>query len=604
MRRSGLLEILLKESRAVHSHLTGNLAKRRVLQGPRAKAKEGLWIQNPAFPLTSTPGASTSLTPPTRCHPPLPSPAEPICLSDSLDEDLTAPTLDSVSHALALLSTASKGLVVSPPPLQLPTSSYLPFTSAHATAASQHSLAKMESAVLVSGPSSTANNPSSSSSTSSSSSSPSPSSSSALGRLQVGGASLPSKPSEGLYGLMKGPSGTPAHSRPSMMMGGVNKLHPQPSPPPKQRPPPTASPLLPPHQKGFSSPTGALGGPQGPAKSSAKTPNTTVVSSSNGGSMGGGMPPPSRNNLLPLPRPTLQSYCPPVSSSSSSSHTPSPSLSSHIAPAKPHPQPQQHHQSNFITPMQATLTKSSHSSNSSSIIKLTPRPPAPTPAAPPPSSSTSSSSSSLSQPQVLSAQQHQFSQKAQGFRPPYSIPAGVQAKLGQASYSFAGGQKTQAVSLSSSSITTASPSNKINNNNNNNNNNIVAMTAGSIRPGNSPSPSSSSPSSSVSANHGQRQRSGGGASQGSKAGNGRVASGTPSPSHLAQVSSVAGAGLVGSPPALPLGFGMLGGLVPVSLPFQFPSLLNFSSPPGVPGSLSTAANSGFSLAQNELLGKY
>ncbi|KAG7266120.1 hypothetical protein CRUP_028122, partial [Coryphaenoides rupestris] len=583
--------ILLKESRSLHSQLTGNLVKRRVLQGPRAKAKEGLWIQNPAFPITSIPGASTSLTAPAGRHPPLPAPAEPICLSDSLDEDLTAPTLDSISHALALLGNASKGLVVSPPPLQLPASTYLHFSSALA-AAPQHTLAKVESAAQANHPSS------SSSSTSSSSSSPSPAASSALSRLQVGGASLPSKPSDGLYGLMKGPSGqhqrlvttvTPAHGRPSVMMGGVNKLHPQPSPsPPKQRPPPTASPLLPPHQKGFLGPAAALSGPQGPAKSAAKTPTTTstssaAISSSNGGTMGGSMPPPSRSNPLSLPRPTLQSYCPPVSSSSPFPHAPS--TSSHATPAKPHPQP---HQSNFITPMQATLTKSSHSSNSSSIIKLTPRPPAPTP--PPPSSS----ASSLSQPQVLSAQQLQYSQKAQTFRPPYSVPAGVQAKLGQASYSFAGGQKTQAVSVSSNSITTVNPSNKINNNNN-----MVAMTASSTRPGSSPSPSSSSSSSSVSANHGQRQRSGGGASQSTKAGNGRVVSGTPSPSHLVQVSSVAaGGGLVGSPPALPLGFGLMGGLVPVSLPFQFPSLLNFSAPPG---SLGTAANSGFSLAQNELL---
>uniref|UniRef100_A0A8C4ZJ18 Ubinuclein 2a n=1 Tax=Gadus morhua TaxID=8049 RepID=A0A8C4ZJ18_GADMO len=369
---------------------------------------------NPAFPMTSAPGASTSLTPPAGRRPPMPPSAEPICLSDSLDEDLSAPTLDSISHALALLGGASKGLLG---PLQLP-------------------------------------------------------------------------------------------------------LHPQPSPsPPKQRPPPTSSPLLPPHQKGYSGPAGPLGGAQGMAKSGAKPP--AVSSSSNGGSMGGGgggMLPPPRSSPLPLPRPTLQSYCPAVSSASSA-HPPSPSLSSHSALAKPHPHPHPHphpqpHQSNFITPMQATLTKSSHSSTSSSIIKLTPRPPGPSP-------------------------QHQFSQKAQGFRPPYCLPAGVQAKLGQASYSFAG-----------------------------------AMTAGSIRPGNSPSPSSSSSSSSVSANHGQRQRTGGGAGQ-------VTLSVPPTLPHspFPQVSSVAGGGLVGSPPTLPLGYGMLGGLVPVSLPFQFPSLLNFSAPP-------------------------
>ncbi|KAL0190414.1 hypothetical protein M9458_013112, partial [Cirrhinus mrigala] len=69
------------------------------------------------------------------------------------------------------------------------------------------------------------------------------------------------------------------------------------------------------------------------------------------------------------------------------------------------------------------------------------------------------------------------------------------------------------------------------------------------------------------------------------------------------VSSASGNNLLGSvPPSLPLGFGMLGGLVPVSLPFQFPSLLNFNPPgPGVPGcsnmGASPATNSGYTLAQ-------
>ncbi|CDR00718.1 unnamed protein product [Oncorhynchus mykiss] len=72
---------------------------------------------------------------------------------------------------------------------------------------------------------------------------------------------------------------------------------------------------------------------------------------------------------------------------------------------------------------------------------------------------------------------------------------------------------------------------------------------------------------------------------------------TPSvTSHLTQVS--AGSPLLGGP----LGFGMLGGLVPVSLPFQFPSLLNFT-PPGAPGvsGLGTGANSGYSLSQSDLM---
>lgn len=63
---------------------------------------------------------------------------------------------------------------------------------------------------------------------------------------------------------------------------------------------------------------------------------------------------------------------------------------------------------------------------------------------------------------------------------------------------------------------------------------------------------------------------------------------------------------MGSPSALPLGFGMLGGLVPVSLPFQFPPLLNFN-PPGTPGATgmgsAPSSNSGYPLAQSDLMGE-
>ena len=59
--------------------------------------------------------------------------------------------------------------------------------------------------------------------------------------------------------------------------------------------------------------------------------------------------------------------------------------------------------------------------------------------------------------------------------------------------------------------------------------------------------------------------------------------------HVSSQVSTAGSGsLLGSASSLPLGFGMLGGLVPVSLPFQFPPLLNLP-PLGTAGS-STAAS--------------
>uniref|UniRef100_A0A3Q2CTM5 Ubinuclein 2a n=1 Tax=Cyprinodon variegatus TaxID=28743 RepID=A0A3Q2CTM5_CYPVA len=273
---------------------------------------EGLWLNKAPPTMTSS-----------RQPLPLSSPPEPICLSDSLDEDLTAPSLDSISHALALLSSASKGLgpadsPMSPPPLQM-------VEAAPPTAASTGN----QSGAAPAAP------PTTSASSSSSSSSSSPVVSSAA-RVQTSGLLLTSRTAEGHFVQIKA-SGTAAQTQRHVTMAtpshrpgsALGKIHPHPSPsPPKQRPPPTASPLLPPHQKGFSCPAGLLG------------------------TMGGGQVAPKSTASSPSP----------------TSHTAHP----------PQSKPQIHHQANFITPMQATLTKSSHSSNSSPIIKLTPRPPAPT----------------------------------------------------------------------------------------------------------------------------------------------------------------------------------------------------------------------------------
>uniref|UniRef100_A0A3Q2E3D6 Ubinuclein 2a n=1 Tax=Cyprinodon variegatus TaxID=28743 RepID=A0A3Q2E3D6_CYPVA len=289
---------------------------------------EGLWLNKAPPTMTSS-----------RQPLPLSSPPEPICLSDSLDEDLTAPSLDSISHALALLSSASKGLgpadsPMSPPPLQMPTSSPPP-VAPHYPAASQLST------------------------------------SSTLHQHSL--------TAEGHFVQIKA-SGTAAQTQRHVTMAtpshrpgsALGKIHPHPSPsPPKQRPPPTASPLLPPHQKGFSCPAGLLGtmgGGQVAPKSSGK-------SSGNGAALSSPAPPSSSPSSQPRSNSTSlsgsQSFCPPSPAASS------PSPTSHTA-HPPQSKPQIHHQANFITPMQATLTKSSHSSNSSPIIKLTPRPPAPT----------------------------------------------------------------------------------------------------------------------------------------------------------------------------------------------------------------------------------
>ncbi|XP_048056302.1 ubinuclein-2a isoform X3 [Megalobrama amblycephala] len=540
--------MLFKESRAVHGHLTG-LGKKRIVPPPKAaKITDVGWTQRPAPGVGST-SASPALPAP-GCRPPS-SPSEPICLSDSLDEDLAANSLDSISQALALLSNAAKGLT---PNNGVPAASSpsVPGSSTgvgHYSSPLSHSTlpGKMEPSGI-----SLANM--SSLSTSPSLSTPLTASPSASVRGET-------------FGMLKdgGPVqrhlGTPTHR---VGISGMNTAQSA-----KPRPPPTASPLLPPQQRPF----GTMGvklvqtpPPGGQAKNCANKSGTgggTVVSQQ------------PRVNAHPSQMSPQQS--PPPTPSS-----PSTLLSQTKTTSIPH------NQSNFITPMQATLTKSSHSS-SSPIIKLTPRPPAPTP--PPSSSPSPSSTPSLAhpRPQIIPSS-HQYSPKSPAFRPPFTaqgtgIASGV--KSGQASYSFAGGHKS-----------TSSPGSGANNT-------ISTSMATPMSAGcqnSSPSPSA------VPANHSQRQRPVGGTSQSAKSSTSRASAMTlPSPpvsSHLSQVSSSSGSNLLGSvPPSLPLGFGMLGGLVPVSLPFQFPSLLNFNpTGPGVPGcsnmGASPATNSGYTLAQN------
>ncbi|TNM86163.1 hypothetical protein fugu_008434 [Takifugu bimaculatus] len=553
------------------------LVKKRVIAGPKTKAKEGPWTHK--APLTVAP---TPLSLPTSAltSRQLSSQSEPICLSDSLDEDLIAPSLDSISYALAPLSNTPKGQnltdsPLSPPPLQIPTSSPPPVTPHYPSASSvqQISLSNVEAA-----------QPGAASGTSpcaptSSSSSPLTSS---TAHVQAAGLSLVSRSANGPYGPVKA-SGTvgqsqtqrlvtmaSANHRPSSVIssgGGTPQPHPSPSPP-KQRPLPTASPLVSPHQKGFGNPVGLLGCVglhQGLSKSGAKGSSTTPSSS-----------PSSQPRTSSSTHPSLHSFCPPSPVTSS----PSPATqSTHLPQSKSHSH-HHHQQSNFITPMQATLTKSPHSKSSSPIIKLTPRPPAPNP---PPSTSPSSSSSPSGQ--LLANQQHQYSTKS--FRSPYGAPTSAQLKPPAGGCSFAGAQKPQTTTSGNSSA-----------------GNNSANSKGALSPIYTPPLASSGPS--APAGHGQRQRVGGG----SKAANEWTASGTlttsSTTSHLSQVSS-AGSSLLGTPPALPLGFGMLGSLVPVSLPFQFPPLLNFS-PPGASGAAgigsASNSNSGYALAQNDLMDLY
>ncbi|KTG06779.1 hypothetical protein cypCar_00007391 [Cyprinus carpio] len=540
--------MLFKESRAVHGHLTG-LGKKRIVPTPKAaKMTDVSWTQRPAPGVGST-SASPALLAPT-CRPPS-SPSEPICLSDSLDEDLAANSLDSISQALALLSNAAKGLTANN---GVPASSSpsVPRSSSgvsHYSSPLSHSTlpAKMESSGISKANMSTLTT--------------SPSLSSPL-------TSSPSSSMRGKnFGMVKNggpvqrPSGTPTHRAGISGMSTAQSA--------KPRPPPTASPLLPPQQRSF----GTMGvklvqtpPPVGQTKNCANKSTTGV-----GGTVVSQQP---RMNTHPSQmNPKSPQQSPPPTTSSPSTLLSMP-----------------HNQSNFITPMQATLTKSSHSS-SSPVIKLTPRPPAPTP---PPSSSPSSSSSSPSlthpRPQMIPSS-HQYTPKSPTFRPfttqGPAVGSGVKSGLSQASYSFAGGHKSS-----------SPPTGGTNNTN-------TALMATSLSVGcqdGSPSPSA------VPANHRQQQRPVGGTSQSAKSTTSRAsAMSLPSPPvscHLSQVSSASGSNLLGSvPPSLPLGFGMLGGLVPVSLPFQFPSLLNFNpAGPGVPGcsnmGASPATNSGYTLAQN------
>lgn len=96
-----------------------------------------------------------------------------------------------------------------------------------------------------------------------------------------------------------------------------------------------------------------------------------------------------------------------------------------------------HAQSNFITPMQVILTKSSHSSIQP-IVKLTPRSTIPA------GSIATSASPSISQSprsQVTPTIQQYSTKSPTGFRSPFSGTQGGATKLGQGSYTASGGQK-------------------------------------------------------------------------------------------------------------------------------------------------------------------
>ncbi|XP_038549833.1 ubinuclein-2b isoform X2 [Micropterus salmoides] len=510
--------MLFKESIMAHGHLTGYTAKKKMVSTPKAKPKEAVWVQRSTPSATPSPAAQVAKRPPQ-------SPSEPICL-DSLDEDLTAPSLDSISQALAILGNAAKGLAHG----DSPPSPDGPKTATNPSSLHSSPLLQQQKKSSVSTPSSNAPHYISTSSSSSTSLSRPPSiTSSPLTSVRMDG-----------MGVIKGTVQAHRHSvlttqRP-LSVGVAKANMPTSSSSPKPRPPPTASPLMAPGLKtGVSAPPSGL--IKGSNNNKATSSDTLIFTS-----------PQSR----PLPSPshmTIKTFQTPRLPQAPQSKS---SLSQTLTGVQPQPRPQ----SNFITPMHATLTKSTHSSIPP-IVKLTPRTPNPT--------VTTIASPSISQSPRSQATPsiHQYSPKTPaGFRPQFSGAQGGAIKPGQGGYTPPGSQKTP-------------------NNNSTTNTSLINTISISKHSGSSASPTTAS------ANPGQRQRPGGGTPQGAKP----VAS-VPSSSvssQLPQVSTAGSGSLLGSASTLPLGFGMLGGLVPVSLPFQFPSLLNLP-PLGTAGS-STAAGS-------------
>lgn len=371
--------------------------------------QEAVWVQRttPSTGATPSPVAQVAKRPPQ-------SPSETICV-DSLDEDLAAPSLDSISQALAILGNAAKGLAQgdSPPSPDGPKTATTPTSLLVSSLIQQQ---KKNSASTAS-----SNAPhyiSTSSSSSPSLSRPSSVTSSPLPSVRVDG-----------MGLVKSTLQVHRHSvlntqRP-MVVAKANM--PASASPSKPRPPPTASPLVPPGSKmGVSTP------PSGLLKcsnnSKANSGDTIIITS-----------PQSRPHTLQSPAhmtpKTFQTTRLPLTpqSKSSSSQT--------MTGIKPQ------QQSNFITPMHATLTKSTHSSIPP-IVKLTPRTPISVVTTPSSTSAISQSPRSQATPSI-----HQYAPKnPAGFRPSFSgAQAGV-TKLGQGSYSPSGNLKTPNNSTTNTSL--------------------------------------------------------------------------------------------------------------------------------------------------------
>ncbi|XP_058877674.1 ubinuclein-2-like isoform X2 [Acipenser ruthenus] len=607
--------MLFKESRSVHSRVTGNSVKKKIVPTPKTKIRDSSPKDGRSLPSLSVLGGVSPRTPASAVGTPAPQPAPPgpststplpppryetICLDDSLDEDLS-PSLDSISEALALLSNAARGLVsnASPPPL----------------------------------------------SSSSPSSSPSSSSSSREDKSAMG---PPSKPATALP------------PRPSPKPNPSPKLNPNPSPnlnpklnilaglsaplqnlkPRSSLAPPSGQPgKQQPHSPALKHSLSAAAPPVSPVVKLHSSPGSPSLLS-HGSKHGGQAGKQQRSHCSPAPHAKLQA-APPASQPQklhpAHSHSlnlqasPSPPVSGKLqllssrslqqpkssVPSRPLPSGVLQTPS-FVSSMQATLSKSPLNP----IVKLSNALPSPGPprASPAPSSSSSSSAvninnvaperatpprSSPSPSPSLPVQARAVSSSSSLPPGSYKTPAGGPGGAFRPPYTSSGPSSAYSPSLqirAHSGPSLTSPSSTVRGGT------PVSQSAGA-----SPSPAPSPASASSAANQRRScpspatpQRAG---LAGSKPVTSRAASTVMTSSTVLQPAAVtqvtSGAGVLGSSPPLslmtsplavsnPAGslgpFGMLGGLVPVSLPFQFPLELLSFNPSDSSGSTSFPHN--------------
>lgn len=352
--------------------------------------QESLWVQK------STPSPLPQAVIPQ-------SPSETKYL-DSHKDELVAPSLDSISQALAILGNTAKGLAHGDSPVSPEEPKSIGNPSA------LHASPLLQKKNTVSASSSTIPH--------SVSGSTSLSSTANVSRpTSVVSSLLPPVRLERV-GAIKNPSQAINKNlalNAQRNLGSTKTNLPVASLPSKPRPPPTASPLVSPETKMTLSSSISSLGKSSNNMNKANNNTLTIMSLQ------------SRPHTLPssqMTPKTIQAPC--FTQTSQNKSTP---LSQKV--------PGIHAKSNFITPMQVTLTKSSHSSIQP-IVKLTPRSTNPTGGI---TTSTSPSVCQSPRSQVTPAIQQYSTKSPLGFHSPFSGTQGGTTKLGQGSCTASGGQK-------------------------------------------------------------------------------------------------------------------------------------------------------------------